>query len=46
MLPASQAPIWAGRIPNARALIVDDVGHFAMQEDPRVVTAVGDFLGA
>jgi hypothetical protein len=29
---------------NARSLIVDDVGHFAMQEDPRIVTAIGDFL--
>jgi pimeloyl-ACP methyl ester carboxylesterase len=46
MLPASQAPIWAERIPNARTLVVEDVGHFAMQEDPRVVTAIGDFLGA
>ena len=35
LLPASQAPIWAERIPNARTLIVSDVGHFAMQEDPR-----------
>ena len=46
MLPASQATIWAERIPNARTLIVEDVGHFAMQEDPRVVAAIGDFLGA
>ena len=44
MLPASQAPIWAGRIPNARLLIVPDAGHFAMQEKPSCVTAIGDFL--
>ncbi|MFM2281690.1 MAG: hypothetical protein RLZZ444_3921 [Pseudomonadota bacterium] len=44
MLPASQAPIWADRIPDASTLIVADVGHFAMQEDPQVVTAIGDFL--
>ena len=44
MMPASQAPIWVERIPDARTLIVADVGHFAMQEDPRVVTAIGDFL--
>jgi pimeloyl-ACP methyl ester carboxylesterase len=44
MMPASQAPVWAERIPNARTLIVENAGHFAMQEDPRVVTAIGDFL--
>lgn len=44
MLPASQAPLWQAAIPNARTLIVEDVGHFAMQEDPRTVTAIGDFL--
>jgi pimeloyl-ACP methyl ester carboxylesterase len=44
MLPASQAPIWEKRIPNARTLMVPEVGHFAMQENPRVVTAIGDFL--
>jgi pimeloyl-ACP methyl ester carboxylesterase len=46
LLPASQAPIWVERIPNARMLIVPDVGHFAMQEDPRTVSAIGDFLAA
>jgi len=44
MLPASQAPLWQERIPNAGTLIVEGVGHFAMQEDPRAVTAIGDFL--
>jgi pimeloyl-ACP methyl ester carboxylesterase len=44
LLPASQAPIWVESIADARSLIVDDVGHFAMQEDPRIVTAIGDFL--
>ena len=44
MMPASQAAIWAERIPNARVLIVPDVGHFAMQEEPATVTAIGDFL--
>lgn len=46
LLPASQAPIWAERIPNARTLIVPGVGHFAMQEDPKTVAAIGDFLAA
>jgi pimeloyl-ACP methyl ester carboxylesterase len=46
MLPASQMPIWVERIPNARALLISNVGHFAMQEDPSVVTAIGDFLAA
>ena len=40
----TQADIWAAKIPRARTLIVADVGHFAMQEDPRTVTAIGDFL--
>ena len=44
MLPASQAPLWQARIKNARTDLVPGVGHFAMQEDPRVVTAIGDFL--
>ena len=44
MMPASQAAIWAERIPNARVLIVPDVGHFAMQEEPATVAAIGDFL--
>ncbi|MGO7335645.1 alpha/beta fold hydrolase [Rhizobium leguminosarum] len=44
MLPPSQASIWAERIPNARTLIVANAGHFAMQEDPCTVTAIGDFL--
>lgn len=44
MLPASQAPLWQAAIPNARTLIIKEVGHFAMQEDPRTVAAIGDFL--
>lgn len=44
MLPASQAPLWKAAIPDARTLIIEEVGHFAMQEDPRAVTAIGDFL--
>ena len=46
LLPASQASIWVERIPNARMLMVADVGHFSMQEDPSTVTAIGDFLAA
>jgi len=44
LLPASQAPLWVERIPNAKLLIRPGVGHFAMQEDPRTVTAIADFL--
>ncbi|MBN9032161.1 MAG: alpha/beta hydrolase [Rhizobiales bacterium 63-7] len=44
MLPASQAPLWVAAIPHARLLMVEEVGHLAMQEDPRIVTAIGDFL--
>jgi pimeloyl-ACP methyl ester carboxylesterase len=46
MMPASQASIWAERIPNARVKIIPGVGHFAMQEDPKTVAAIGDFLAA
>jgi pimeloyl-ACP methyl ester carboxylesterase len=41
---ASQAEIWATKIPKARINIVPDVGHFAIQEDPACVDAIGDFL--
>ncbi|PZO79505.1 MAG: alpha/beta hydrolase [Mesorhizobium amorphae] len=44
LLPASQAPLWERAIPRARTLIARGVGHFAMQEDPSVVEAIGDFL--
>jgi pimeloyl-ACP methyl ester carboxylesterase len=46
MLPASQAPLWVERIPDARLLIIPGVGHFAMQEAPATVTPIGDFLAA
>jgi pimeloyl-ACP methyl ester carboxylesterase len=46
LLPASQAGVWAAAIPNARVHIVHGTGHFAMQEDPATVTAIGDFLAA
>lgn len=46
MLPPGQAKIWAARIPGAKVLTVPDAGHFAMQEQPACVTAIGDFLAA
>lgn len=46
MLPASQAPVWAGSIKNARALIIEDVGHFALQEDTQAVGRIADFLAS
>ncbi|WP_156944022.1 alpha/beta fold hydrolase [Bradyrhizobium sp. Ec3.3] len=39
-----QAELWAKEMAHARIHIVRDVGHFAMQEDPTCVTAIGDFL--
>lgn len=42
--PVGQAELWAGEIAKARIHIVSDVGHFAMQEEPACVTAIGDFL--
>jgi pimeloyl-ACP methyl ester carboxylesterase len=44
MVPAAQARIWADLIPKAQVLLVPGVGHFAMQEAPATVTAMGDFL--
>ncbi|RJG39917.1 alpha/beta hydrolase [Mesorhizobium sp. DCY119] len=44
MMPASQAPIWAERIPNARTLTIADVGHLAVQEYPHATGLIGDFL--
>jgi pimeloyl-ACP methyl ester carboxylesterase len=44
MIAPGQAEIWAKRIPNATTYIARGVGHFAMQEDPSVVTVIGDFL--
>ncbi|TPN89384.1 alpha/beta hydrolase [Mesorhizobium sp. CU2] len=46
LVPASQAPIWAERIPNANMFIAPGIGHLAMQEDPKIVAAIGDFLAA
>lgn len=46
LLSASQAPVWAARIAKAHVLIVPGVGHFAMQEQPACVTAIGDFLAS
>ena len=46
MLPASQAHIWAERIPNARLQIIPGVGHFSLQESPAAAQIIGDFLAA
>jgi pimeloyl-ACP methyl ester carboxylesterase len=44
LLPSSQAKIWAERIPKAKVHIIPGVGHIAMQEEPKSVTLIGDFL--
>jgi pimeloyl-ACP methyl ester carboxylesterase len=44
LTPPGQAKIWAGLIPKAKVHMVPGVGHFAMQEAPATVTAIGDFL--
>ena len=44
LLPASQAPLFAQALPNARLLLVDDAGHFVMQEKPGTLSKIGDFL--
>jgi len=44
LLPASQAPLWVEALPNARLILVEDAGHFVMQEKPETLTKIGDFL--
>jgi pimeloyl-ACP methyl ester carboxylesterase len=44
LTPPGRAKIWASLIPKAKALMVPGVSHFAMQEAPTTVTAIGDFL--
>jgi len=44
LLPASQAPLFVEALPDARLILVEDAGHFVMQEKPGTVTQIGDFL--
>ncbi|MBN9025450.1 MAG: alpha/beta hydrolase [Rhizobiales bacterium] len=44
LLPASQAPLFVDALPDARLILVEDAGHFVMQEKPGTLTQVGDFL--
>ena len=46
LLPASQASIWVDALPNAELLLVEDAGHFVMQEKPETLGKIGDFLAA
>ena len=46
MLPAGQAKIRADRIRHARTHIVQNAGHFAMQDQPACLTTTVDFLSA
>ncbi|MCX5514774.1 alpha/beta hydrolase [Kaistia algarum] len=44
LLPASQAPLWIEALPDAQLLLVEDAGHFVMQEKPETLAKIGDFL--
>ena len=44
LLPASQAPLWIEALPDARLILVEDAGHFVLQEKPETLTKIGDFL--
>ena len=44
LLPASQAPLFVEALPDAELLIVEDAGHFVMQEKPETLGKIGDFL--
>ncbi|MCX5478713.1 alpha/beta fold hydrolase [Kaistia geumhonensis] len=44
LLPASQAPLFVEALPHAQLMIVEDAGHFVMQEKPETLGKIGDFL--
>jgi len=44
IVPSSQICLWVEEMPNARALIVPDAGHFVLQEQPGVVLSIREFL--
>lgn len=44
LLPASQAPLWAAALPQARVLMVPGAGHLVLQEAPACLSAIADFL--
>lgn len=44
LLPASQAPLWIEALPDARLILVEDAGHFVLQEKPETLNKIGDFL--
>ncbi len=44
LLPSSQAPLFVAALPDAKLLIVEDAGHFVMQEKPETLGKIGDFL--
>jgi pimeloyl-ACP methyl ester carboxylesterase len=43
LIPAAQAPAWAGLIPNAQTRILAGVGHLPFEESSEAIEAVLDF---
>jgi pimeloyl-ACP methyl ester carboxylesterase len=46
LLPASQAPLFVAALPDARLELVEDAGHFVLQEKPETLAKIGDFLAS
>jgi len=43
LIPAAQAPVWAGLIPNAQTRILAGVGHLPFEESPEAARIVVEF---
>lgn len=46
LIPAGQAPVWAGEIANATVQTFPGIGHVLFDESREAVDAVADFVGA
>jgi pimeloyl-ACP methyl ester carboxylesterase len=44
VVPVEQAEVWTRRLPNARLEVLPGAGHLVLQEDPRAVEAIKEFL--
>jgi pimeloyl-ACP methyl ester carboxylesterase len=44
IVPAAQAPVWAGLIPGAATALSPNAGHLVLEEDPAMVERISGFL--